>query len=121
MTPRTLELVRLFCLAVALVGVALLATLVATTRIDFDGPAGAFEFIALAASVVVGELFPLELPRRSGDGEVTVSVMFSFALLLGVGLVPALAAQLAASLLQDRIAGKPWWQIGFNIGQYTLS
>jgi diguanylate cyclase (GGDEF)-like protein len=121
MKPRTLELVRLFCVAVALVGVALLATLVATTRIDFDGPDGAFEFIALAASVVVGELFPLELPRRSGDGEVTVSVMFSFALLLGVGLVPALAAQLTASMLQDRIARKPWWQIGFNIGQYTLS
>jgi diguanylate cyclase (GGDEF)-like protein len=103
------------------VGVALLATLIATTRINFDGPSGAFEFIALAASVVVGELFPLELPRRSGDGEVTVSVMFSFALLLGVGLLPALAAQLAASMLQDRIARKPWWQIGFNIGQYTLS
>ncbi|HEY1520624.1 MAG TPA: bifunctional diguanylate cyclase/phosphodiesterase [Solirubrobacteraceae bacterium] len=102
-------------------GVALLATLIATTRINFDGPSGAFEFIALAASVVVGELFPLELPRRSGDGEVTVSVMFSFALLLGVGLLPALAAQLAASMLQDRIARKPWWQIGFNIGQYTLS
>jgi len=121
MKPRTLEPVRLFCVAVALVGVALLATLVATTRIDFDGPSGAFEFIALAASVVVGELFPLELPRRSGDGEVTVSVMFSFALLLGVGLVPALAAQLAASMLQDRFARKPWWQIGFNIGQYTLA
>ena len=121
MTSRTLELVRLFCVAVALVGVALLATLIATTRINFDGPRGAFEFIALAASVVVGELFPLELPRRSGDGEVTVSVMFSFALLLGVGLLPALAAQLAASMLQDRIARKPWWQVGFNIGQYTLS
>ncbi len=121
MKSRTLEPVRLFCVAVALVGVALLATLVATTRVAFDGPDAKFEFIALAASVIVGELFPLELPRRSGDGEVTVSVMFSFALLLGLGLVPALAAQLTASILQDRIARKPWWQMGFNIGQYTLS
>ncbi len=24
-------------------------------------------------------------------------------------------------MLQDRIARKPWWQVGFNIGQYTLS
>jgi hypothetical protein len=78
-------------------------------------------FSALAASVLIGELFPLELPRRSGDGEITVSVMFSFALLLGVGLVPALAAQIAASVVQDRIARKPWWQVGFNVGQYTLS
>ena len=35
---------------------------------------------------MIGELFPIEAPRRSGDGEITVSVMFSFALLLGVGL-----------------------------------
>ncbi len=121
MKSRTLEPVRLFCVAVALVGVALLATLVATTQLVFDEPYAKFEFIALAASVMVGELFPLELPRRSGDGEVTVSVMFSFALLLGLGLVPALAAQLVASVVQDRIAHKPWWQVGFNIGQYTLS
>jgi diguanylate cyclase (GGDEF)-like protein len=66
-------------------------------------------------------LFPIEAPRRSGDGEITVSVMFSFALLLGVGLIPALAAQLLASIVQDGIARKPWWQVGFNIGQYTLS
>ena len=38
MKSRTLESVRLFCVAVALVGVALLAALIATTRINFDGP-----------------------------------------------------------------------------------
>ncbi|HEY1594488.1 MAG TPA: bifunctional diguanylate cyclase/phosphodiesterase, partial [Thermoleophilaceae bacterium] len=42
-------------------------------------------------------------------------------LLLGAGLIPAIAAQLAASLVQDLAARKPWWQIGFNIGQYTLT
>jgi len=119
MKARTLELVRLYCVAVALVGLALLATLVLATPIDIGGRA--IEFAALSVCVLVGELFPLELPRRSGDGEVTVSVMFSFALLLGVGLVPALAAQLVASIVQDRMARKPWWQVGFNIGQYTLS
>src|ERR1700757_5302209 len=119
MTARSLELVRLYCVAVALVGLALLATLVLATPVDIDGRA--IEFAALSVCVLIGELFPLELPRRSGDGEVTVSVMFSFALLLGVGLVPAVAAQLVASIVQDRTAHKPWWQIGFNIGQYTLS
>ena len=119
MKPRTLEPVRLYCVAVAVVGVALLAVLIAATPIDFDGRVLAFA--ALSISVLIGELFPLELPRRSGDGEVTVSVMFSFALMLGVGLLPAVAAQLVASVVQDRIARKPWWQVGFNIGQYTLS
>ena len=119
MTPRTLEPVRIYCVAVAVIGLALLATLLATSPVDVDGDV--LTFVALGLSVLIGELFPLELPRRSGDGEVTVSVMFSFALLLGVGLIPALAAQLLASVLQDRVARKPWWQTGFNIGQYTLS
>jgi diguanylate cyclase (GGDEF)-like protein len=120
MKARTLEPVRLYCVAVAVVGLALLATLLALTPIDVDGHT-AIDFAALGPSVMLGELFPLELPRRSGDGEVTVAVMFSFALLLGVGLVPALAAQLLASVVQDRIARKPWWQVGFNVGQYTLT
>ena len=47
--------------------------------------------------------------------------MFSFALLLAVGLIPALVAQLFASIVQDGIARKPLWQIGFNIGQYALT
>jgi diguanylate cyclase (GGDEF)-like protein len=120
MKQRTVEPVRFYCVAVALVGVALLVTLVAAASPDFEGYR-TIEFAALAPSVLIGELFPLELPRRSGDGEVTVAVMFSFALLLGVGLVPALGAQLVASVVQDRMARKPWWQVGFNIGQYTLT
>ena len=121
MKSPALEPVRLYCIAVALVGAAVLATLVAISPVDLDGHYRTIEFLALAGSVMIGELFPIEAPRRSGDGEITVSVMFSFALLLGVGLVPALAAQLIASVVQDGIARKPWWQIGFNIGQYTLS
>jgi diguanylate cyclase (GGDEF)-like protein len=120
MKLRSLTHVHLFCIAVAFVGTALLVSLLAASDID-PGPFGTIQFIALAPSILVGELFPLELPRRSGDGEVTVSAMFSFALLLGCGLIPALAAQLAASLAQDLYARKPWWQIGFNVGQYTLS
>ena len=78
-------------------------------------------FWALAISVLVGELLPLEIPRLSGDGEVTVSTMFSFALLLSAGLIPAIAAQAVASAVQDGIARKPLWRIGFNIGQYALT
>jgi diguanylate cyclase (GGDEF)-like protein len=120
MTSTKLRPVHIFCNAVALVGVAVVAVLMAVAAPGphvFTGIA----FPALAASVVLGELFPLELPRRSGDGEVTVSTMFSFALVIGVGLLPALAAQLTASVVQDVVARKPAWQIGFNIGQYTLS
>jgi diguanylate cyclase (GGDEF)-like protein len=120
MAPRTLRPVHVFCIAVGFVGTALVCVLLALA------PPGAHPFTgvafpALAASVILGELFPLELPRRSGDGEVTVSTMFSFALVVGVGLLPAIAAQLAASLIQDVAARKPAWQIAFNVGQYSLS
>ena len=121
MRSRNLASVRIYCVLIALMGAGLLVRLVAAYSIHFEHTRQVVEFAALAGSVLIGELFPIEAPRRSGDGEITVSVMFSFALLLGLGLVPALAAQLAASLVQDRIARKPWWQVGFNVGQYTLS
>jgi diguanylate cyclase (GGDEF)-like protein len=121
MKPRNLEPVRVYCVLIALVGAALLVPLILGFSIDFEHPREVVEFGALSVSVLIGELFPIEAPRRSGDGEITISVMFSFALLLGLGLIPALAAQLTASIVQDRIARKPWWQVGFNIGQYTLS
>jgi diguanylate cyclase (GGDEF)-like protein len=121
MKSRTLEPVRLYCVVVALAGAAVLAAVLAGSSIHLGDTGHITEFIALFVSVLIGELFPIEAPRRSGDGEITVSVMFSFALLLGMGLIPALAAQLTASVVQDRFAGKPWWQVGFNIGQYTLA
>jgi len=120
MKLQTLRPVHVFCIAVGIAGTALVAVLVvlAPPRLEHFT---SFTFLALAASVMLGELFPLELPRRSGDGEVTVSTMFSFALVLGVGLLPALVAQLAASVVQDLAARKPRWQIFFNMGQYALS
>src|SRR3954454_9246079 len=120
MKLQTLRPVHVFCIAVGIAGTALVAVLVvlAPPRLEHFT---SFTFLALAASVMLGELFPLELPRRSGDGEVTVSTLFSFALVLGVGLLPAIAAQLAASLIQDMAARKPGWQIAFNVGQYSLS
>ncbi|MBV9606416.1 MAG: bifunctional diguanylate cyclase/phosphodiesterase [Solirubrobacterales bacterium] len=121
MKSRNLESVRLYCVLIALVGAGLLVPIFLGSSLDLDRPSKFVEFGALAVSVLVGELFPIEAPRRSGDGEITVSVMFSFALLLGLGLVPALIAQLTASIVQDRFARKPWWQVGFNVGQYTLS
>src|SRR5436190_1486365 len=90
---------------VALVGSALLGLLVCVAPPSIHVFTG-LAFPALAASVILGELLPLEIPRRTGDGEVTVSTMFSFALVLGVGLLPALAAQLAASVVQDFAARK---------------
>jgi diguanylate cyclase (GGDEF)-like protein len=120
MNLQGLRPVHIFCVAVGVVGAALVGVLVAVAPPSLE-LFTSVTFLALGASVILGELFPLELPRRSGDGEVTVSTMFSFALVLGVGLLPALAAQLTASIVQDIAARKPRWQLLFNIGQYSLS
>ena len=98
-----------------------LLTLVASTFSTSLHSFGTFEFWALAVAVLLGELLPLEIPRLTGDGEVTVSTMFSFALLLSAGLVPALVAQLSASAMQDLAARKRWWRVGFNMGQYAFT
>ena len=68
MRPRTLEPVRLYCVVVALAGAAVLATLIAGAPIDFEGPNGILEFVALALCVLIGELFLGKL------GETVVSV-----------------------------------------------
>jgi diguanylate cyclase (GGDEF)-like protein len=120
MRHRTLRPVHVFCVAVGIVGTALVCALLALAPPGIH-PFLSIAFPALAASVILGELFPLEIPRASGDGEVTVSTMFSFALVLGVGLLPAIVAQLTASLIQDLVARKPAWQMAFNVGQYSLS
>jgi diguanylate cyclase (GGDEF)-like protein len=112
--------VHVFCVAIAALGCALLAAVVPYFPTTFH-PFTGLEFWALAVSVVLGELLPIEIPRVSGDGEVTVSTMFSFALLLSAGLVPALIAQVAASAIQDLAARKPWWQTSFNAGQYSIT
>ncbi len=119
-TKPPFQPVHLFCVGIAALGAAVFCTLLAVT------PAGAGHFTtaafwALAVSVLVSELLPLEIPRISGDGEVTISTMFSFALLLTAGLIPAVAAQTVASAVQDVVARKPLWRIAFNMGQYTLT
>src|SRR5437660_134781 len=100
MPERPLQPVHVFCILIAALCLAVASVLPALAPAGLDHfTTGAFW--ALALSTLAGEMLPLEIPRRSGDGEVTISTMFSFALLLGTGLFPAVAAQSVASVIQD--------------------
>ena len=79
------------------------------------------EFALLCTGVVFSELLPLKVPRRGTDQDVTVSMAFSFAMLLIAGIAPAVIALGVASLLQDLETRKAWWRAAFNAGQYTLA
>ena len=80
------------------------------------------EFWLLTALIVLGEFFPIKTPRIDGEeGEITVSGIFTFALLLRFGAGDAMLAQTVATLLADLRAGKPSWKSVFNSAQIALS
>ena len=74
-----------------------------------------------AVFVLLGELLPITVPRLGEEDQITTSTTFALALLLTVGVVPALAAQAFSSVLADLIRRKPWWKAAFNAAQYALS
>jgi diguanylate cyclase (GGDEF)-like protein len=79
------------------------------------------ELWALAGFVLLGELFPIRLPRREQLDEITLSTPFAFALLLAFGPAPAIAAYAAASLIQDAFDRTAPAKAAFNAAQYALS
>ena len=82
------------------------------------GPLDA-EFWVLAALVLVGELFPIQVHGQ--EGEETFSTPFAFAILLVYGLPEVVAVQVAATLIADLIRRRPIDRILFNVAQLALS
>jgi diguanylate cyclase (GGDEF)-like protein len=106
---------------VSAAGIAVLVVL-AVVGIDDLGPFEA-EFWVLAALVLVGELFPIQVhgPPGASVGEETFSTPFAFALLLVYGLPEAVAVQVVASLVADIVRRRPADRIIFNVAQLGLS
>ena len=75
----------------------------------------------LGILVILGETRPLIASKTYGQGGVTPSTAFTFAILFTWGLVPAVVFHCAASLMSDLIERKIWWKTVFNVGQYTVS
>jgi diguanylate cyclase (GGDEF)-like protein len=73
----------------------------------------------LGALVIVGETRPLIASKRYGQGGVTPSTAFTFAILFIWGPAPAIVLHGIASLLADIVERKPWWKRVFNVAQYT--
>ena len=120
MIARPLLSVRQYCAGVVLAGVA--AVLAQTRWLSMAQIVRhPLTFAVLAAGVITAETLPVKIPRRGQEEEITLSTSFTMALLLAVGLGPALIAQGIASVIQDVMSGKPGWRIRFNVAQYTLS
>jgi diguanylate cyclase (GGDEF)-like protein len=102
---------------VSLLGVAVLVTL--APEVAHVLPVAGHEFAVIFLLVILGELLPIEVPRR--DAEITTSTTFSFAALICWGTPAAAVAQAVGSLASDLARKRSAWRSVFNIAQYTLS
>jgi signal transduction histidine kinase len=118
--PAGRVLLRGYVAAVSVAGSALLAVFAwrnAHTAADGGAPA----LWLCVGFVFAGELLPIRLPGREPARELTTSITFAFALLLGWGTVPAVLALAAASAAADLALRKPIVKVPFNAAQYALA
>ena len=80
---------------------------------------GDAEFWVLAALVLLGELFPIQVHGQVG--EETFSTPFAFAMLLAYGIPEVVAVQVVASLAADLVRRRPVDRIVFNLAQLAIS
>jgi hypothetical protein len=104
---------------VALSGASVLVGLVTTSFHATEYRS--LHFWIFFTAVILGELFPIKLPRRTQTLTITASGTFTFALLITHGIAAAVLALVAAGLIDDIRHRKPWWKAAFNTGQYALS
>ena len=71
--------------------------------------------------VVLGELSPIVGARAKDPLGVAWSTTFAFAVLLFVGVVPAVTLYAGAAVVSGLVARKRFFRWAFNAGQYTLS
>ena len=116
--------VRTFIAVVAVTGIATLTLVTALTDLApvvHDPSPGLAALAILAGLVVLGELFPITVPRDGDVEEIAVSTTPGFAIVIAYGAAPAALVFAAASAIGDVSRRKPLWKAAFNVGQYTLS
>jgi len=108
---------RPFVAAVSVVGLALLAVFaIADGGRVLDEADGLM--LMLAVAILVAELFPVEIP--DGDGEVSFSTTFAFALLLTDGVAAVVIVHGIALALAEALRRRPLERLVFNVAQYAI-
>ncbi|TYB63269.1 EAL domain-containing protein [Nonomuraea sp. PA05] len=100
------------------------ALVVAMLRLDSAGVAGLARtplFWVLAVLVVLGELRPVMVSSATAVGGTYPSTMFTFAVLLHLGLPVAVLMQAVAVVINGVVTRRSWHRVMFNIAQSTLA
>jgi diguanylate cyclase (GGDEF)-like protein len=105
----------------ALAAVAAVILVLALARGPWSEVVSDERFWVMAAFVVLGELLPIEVPRRGLSEQVTISTAFAFAVLLSFGLEAAVVVYTIASLISDLILRIAPIKVLFNAAQYIVS
>ena len=108
---------RPFVIAISAVGLALLAAFVILDGKQVVDEADGL-LLLLALAILVAELFPVEIP--DGDGEVSFSTTFAFALLLTDGVAAVVIVHALALALADGVRRRPLERLVFNVAQYAI-
>ena len=117
---RKVRFVDVYVLLVSLAGGAVLVW--AGGRPSLADSASARGFWLFALLLLVGEVFPIAIPRKGGEVEyLTASTTFAIAMLMAYGPAAAILTQVTASVLADLFQRKSAWKVAFNVGQYALS
>ena len=111
--------VHKYVAVVAVCGAGVLVALVATSFHFTEYLSLHFWIFFLA--VILGELFPIRLPRRTETLTITAAGTFTFALLITHGIAAGVLSLVTAGLIDDIRHRKTWWKAVFNTGQYALS
>ena len=112
---------RPFAVYAALVTAACLALVGPMVASSPGLPLTDWRYWLFAGLILLGELMPIDVPRRDGRDRVTISGAFAFAALMLFGVVPAVLAYAGASLIADAIARLSIAKIAFNAAQYALA
>jgi diguanylate cyclase (GGDEF)-like protein len=115
--PGQFQPLTLYLRLVTAAGAVVLVVLALTGTSDI-GPLDS-EFWVLAALVLLGELFPIQVHGQVG--EETFSTPFAFALLLIYGVPEVVVVQVVASFVADVLLRRPFDRIVFNGAQLALS
>ena len=108
---------RPFVAAVSLAGLLVLAAFVVTDAADVLDQADGL-LLLLALAILVAELFPVEIP--DGDGEVSFSTTFAFALLLTDGVAAVVIVHALALAIAEAVRRRPFERLVFNVAQYAI-
>ena len=108
---------RPFVAAVSIAGLALLAAFAVADAAGVVEQADGL-LVLLAVAILVAELFPVEIP--DGDGEVSFSTTFAFALLLTDGVAAVVIVHALALAIAEAVRRRPFERLVFNVAQYAI-